>query len=140
MAVSEGDLGFVLDQLAGLGGVRSKRMFGGVGLYAAGPDGGERIFALMDDGVLYFKADDLTRARYTRRRLKPFQPPGSPPSKNYYTVPASVLEDAGELVAWARESIAAADRAAAAKSSATSRRGAKARPAARGTTPAGRRR
>ena len=110
MAVSEGDLAFALDQLAGLGELRSRRMFGGVGLYC-----GERFFALMDDGVLYFKADDETRGRYTTRRLKPFQPPGSPPSTNYYTVPASVLEDAGELLVWAREAVAAAERAAAKK-------------------------
>ena len=115
MAVSEGDLAFVLDQLAGLGELRPKRMFGGVGIYATGPDGGECFFALMDDGVLYFKADDRTRARYTKKRLKPFQPPGNPPSKNYYTVPASVLEDGDELMVWAREAIEAAGRSAAAK-------------------------
>ena len=115
MAVSERDLAFVLDQLAALRGLRSTRMFGGIGIYAAGPDGGERFFALVDDGVLYFKADDQTRARYTRRRLKPFRPPGAPPSKNYYTVPAAVLEDGDELLVWAREAIEAAGRSAAAK-------------------------
>ena len=110
MAVSDGDLAFVLDQLAALGDLRAKRMFGGVGLYC-----GERFFALMDDGVLYFKADDRTRARYTAKRLTPFQPPGAPPSKNYYTVPAAVLEDRDELLVWAREAIAAAGRSVAAK-------------------------
>jgi DNA transformation protein len=107
MAVSEGDLAFALDQLAGLGGLRAKRMFGGVGLYC-----GERFFALMDDGVLYLKVDDATRARYTRRRLKPFSPDGMP-SMSYYPVPASVLEDADELIVWAREAVAVAERAAA---------------------------
>ena len=62
MAVSEGDLAFVLDQLAGLGELRPRRMFGGVGLYC-----GDAFFGLMDDGVLYLKVDDTTRARYTRR-------------------------------------------------------------------------
>lgn len=107
MAVSDGDLAFALDQLAGLGDVRAKRMFGGVGLYC-----GERFFALMDDGVLYLKVDDQTRPRYTRRRLKPFSPEGMP-SMSYYPVPASVLEDAGELIVWAREAVAVAGRATA---------------------------
>jgi DNA transformation protein len=107
MAVSDGDLAFALDQLAGLGEVRARRMFGGAGLYC-----GERFFALMDDGVLYLKVDDLTRARYTRRRLKPFSPGGDMPSMSYYPVPASVLEDAGELIVWAREAVAVAERAA----------------------------
>ena len=137
MAVSERDLAFVLDQLAALSGLRSTRMFGGVGLYAAGPDGGERFFALMDDGVLYFKADDQTRARYTRRRLKPFQPPGAPPSKNYYTVPAAVLEDGDELLVWAREAIAAAGRSTAAKTRAPAKRAVK-KPARKPTRKSGR--
>jgi DNA transformation protein len=137
MAVSERDLAFVLDQLAALSGLRSTRMFGGVGLYAAGPDGGERFFALMDDGVLYFKADDQTRARYTRRRLKPFQPPGAPPSKNYYTVPAAVLEDGDELLVWAREAIAAAGRSTAAKTRTPAKRAVK-KPARKPTRKSGR--
>ena len=137
MAVSERDLAFVLDQLAALRGLRSTRMFGGIGIYAAGPDGGERFFALMDDGVLYFKADDQTRARYTRRRLKPFQPPGAPPSKNYYTVPAAVLEDGDELLVWAREAIAAAGRSTAAKTRAPAKRAVK-KPARKPTRKSGR--
>jgi DNA transformation protein len=113
MAVSDGDLAFVLDQLAAIGDVRAKRMFGGIGLYA-----GERFFGLMDDAILYFKTDDATRARYTRRRMTPFMPPGDQPSKTYYRVPTSILEDAGELVVWAREAIGVADRAASKKSTA----------------------
>ena len=107
MAVSEGDLAFVLDQLAGLGDLRARRMFGGVGLYA-----GDAFFGLIDDGVLYLKVDDATRARYTRRRLKPFTPDGMP-SMSYYPVPASILEDAATLVIWAREAVGVAERAAA---------------------------
>ena len=44
------------------------------------------------------------------RRLKPFAPSGMP-SMSYYPVPASVLEDADELVVWAREAVAVAERA-----------------------------
>jgi DNA transformation protein len=106
MAVSDGDLGFVLDQLAGLGEIRSRRMFGAVGLYR-----GEHFFGLIDDGVLYLKTDETTRARYTRRRMKPFMPPGSQPSRTYYRVPTAVLEDADELGVWAREAVAVAGRA-----------------------------
>jgi DNA transformation protein len=116
MAVSDGDLTFVLDQLAGIRDLRAKRMFGGIGLYA-----GERFFGLMDDAILYFKTDDRTRPRYTRRRMTPFMPPGDQPSKTYYRVPTSILEDAGELTVWAREAIGVADRAASKKTKATSK-------------------
>jgi DNA transformation protein len=116
MAVSDGALAFVLDQLSGLGDVRSRRMFGGVGLYC-----GERFFALIDDGVLYLKVDDTTRPRYTRRRLKPFSPDGMP-SMSYYPVPASILEDADALLDWAREAVGVAERAAATGTRRRSRR------------------
>ena len=72
MAVSEGDLAFVLDQLAGLGELRPP------GCSAASAYCGDAFFGLIDDGVLYLKVDDTTRARYTRRRLKPFAPGGIP--------------------------------------------------------------
>jgi DNA transformation protein len=110
MAVGDSALAFVLDQLDGLGALRSRRMFGGVGLYC-----GDVFFALMDDGRLFFKVDDLTRARYTRRGLEPFQPEGMAAMASYYPVPASILEDADTLVVWAREAVAAAERVAATK-------------------------
>lgn len=110
MAVSDGDLAFVLDQLEGLGDLRSRRMFSGVGLYC-----GDVFFALMHRGVLYLKVDDTTRARYTRRRLKPFQPDGMHAMTSYYPVPAAILEDADALLVWAREAVDVAGRAAVTK-------------------------
>jgi DNA transformation protein and related proteins len=110
MAVSDGDLAFALDQLAGLGDLRHRRMFSGVGFYC-----GQSFFALLHRGVLYLKVDDRTRARYTRRRLQPFQPRAGSPSMSYYAVPTAVLEDADELRVWAREAVAVAERAAATK-------------------------
>ena len=68
MAVSPGYQTFVLDQLRRvLPGVRAKRMFGGVGLYAD-----DLFFALIDDDVLFLKADDETRGDFERRGLRPF--------------------------------------------------------------------
>jgi DNA transformation protein len=109
VAVSEGDLAFVLDQLDGIGELRARRMFSGVGLYS-----GDLFFALIHGGVLYLKVDDRTRARYTRRRLKPFAP-GGVRSMSYYPVPASILEDADTLCVWAREAVDVAARAPAKK-------------------------
>ena len=106
MAVSDGDLAFVLDQLEGIPGLRARRMFSGVGLYS-----GDVFFALIHGGVLYLKVDDTTRARYTRRRMKPFQPDGMAAMSSYYAVPTSVLEDADALREWAREAIGVAARA-----------------------------
>jgi DNA transformation protein and related proteins len=102
MAVSETYLGFVIDQLAGIGCVRSKRMFGGVGLYAD-----ELFFALLDDNSLYFKVDDSNRADFEARGMGPFRPFRDKPEleMGYYAVPADVIDDAEELVAWARKAL-----------------------------------
>jgi len=96
---------FVLDHLADIRNLRAKSMFGGIGIYA-----GDVFFGLIAADALYLKVDDTTRARYTRRRLKPFAP-GGMPSMSYYPVPASILEDADTLAVWAREAVAVARRA-----------------------------
>ena len=90
MAVSQGYQTFVLDQLRRvLPGVRAKRMFGGVGLYAD-----ELFFALIDDDVLYLKVDDETRHDFEQRGLGPFQPFGEgSATMQYYPLPEDLLED-----------------------------------------------
>ena len=102
MRVSGNVRDFVLDQLSGLSGLRSRSMFGGVGLY-----GGDVFFAVIDNDTLFFKVDGTLRERYTRRGMPPFAPiPGKPPMLGYYQVPADVLEDAGALCRWAADSVA----------------------------------
>jgi DNA transformation protein and related proteins len=96
---------FVLEQLALLRGVASRRMFGGIGLYWEG-----LFFGLIDDDVLYLKVDDSNRADYTSRGMDAFRPFKDKPlySMTYYQVPADVLEEAELLVQWTRNSCAVA--------------------------------
>lgn len=105
MPVGTGFLQYVLEQLERLGGVSSRRMFGAVGLYRD-----DVFFAVIDDDTLYFKVNDSTRPDYESRGSQPFRPYKDKPdvSMSYYTVPADVLDDAEELVIWARGSVAAA--------------------------------
>jgi DNA transformation protein and related proteins len=103
MAVSTSFAAYVLEQLDGVKGLSSRRMFGGMGLYA-----GETFFAIIDNDTLFFKVDDELRARYQERGMRPFAPiPGKPPMLGYYQVPADVLEDADVLRRWAADSVAA---------------------------------
>src|SRR5687767_12005974 len=102
MPVSPNFLDYVLDQLSGLGAVRSRRMFGGIGLYCD-----ELFFALIDDDIVYFKVDDSNREDYSARGCEAFRPfPDDPNtvSMNYFRVPSDVLEDVDELKIWARKS------------------------------------
>jgi DNA transformation protein and related proteins len=97
---------FVLDQLAELGEVTSRRMFGGIGLYCDAV-----FFGIVARDELYLKVDDTTRGEYERAGMAPFKPyPGRPMTMQYYAVPVGVLESAAELVRWARRSVAAAAR------------------------------
>jgi DNA transformation protein and related proteins len=97
MAVSHDYLQYVLEQLANLGGVTPRRMFGAVGLYCDG-----LFFGLISRDTLYFKVDDSNRADYVGRGMGQFL------SMTYFEVPADALEDAEECVAWARRSVAVA--------------------------------
>jgi DNA transformation protein and related proteins len=119
LAVSEGYCGYVLEQLAAVSGLSTRRMFGGVGIYS-----GEAFFALIDDDVLYFKVDDSISAEYESRGMRRFRPyPDRPEaSMGYYEVPADVMEDAEELARWARRSIAVAQSKPAKKKSAKKKR------------------
>ena len=104
MAVSSGFAAFVVEQLEGCGPIVTRRMFGGLGVYS-----GETFFAIIDDDILYLKADDTTREDFVRAGGQPFRPYGDDrESFNYYEVPVAVLEDASELAKWGRRSIAVA--------------------------------
>ena len=108
MTVSADFLAYVLDQLGQLGGVSSRRMFGGVGLYCD-----EFFFGLIAEDTLYLRVDDANRGDYTARGAAPFRPYADRPelSMSYFEAPAAVLEDARRLAEWARRSVEAAQRA-----------------------------
>lgn len=97
---------FVVDQLADLGPVTSRKMFGGVGLYFGGD-----FFGIIARDELYLKVDDETRREYDAEGMHAFKPYLDRPSTmNYCCVPIAVLESAPELVKWARRAVAVAGR------------------------------
>lgn len=98
-------LDFVIDQLARVKPITSRRMFGGIGLYQ-----GETFFAIIDEGRLYFVTDEVTRPSYEDRGMKPFQYAPGKFIHTYYEVPVDVLEDDRELCDWARAAVAAQGR------------------------------
>ena len=113
MAVQRQYLDYVLEQLGGLGAVRFRRMFGGVGLYSA-----DLFFGLIDDDTLFFKTDESNAAPYQSRNMPRFMPPSDRPLGpfGYHQVPADIIEDAELLAAWARQSVAVAAASRARKS------------------------
>jgi DNA transformation protein and related proteins len=97
---------FVLDQLADLGPVSARKMFGGAGLYC-----GDVFFGIIARDELYLKVDHSTRDRYERAGMHPFKPyPDRPTTMKYYGVPLEVLESSVELTRWAHDAVIAARR------------------------------
>jgi DNA transformation protein len=102
MAVQPQFLAYLLEQLAGVRGLRSRRMFGAMGLY-----GDDVFFGLVDDDTVYFKTDESNIALFRERGMPRFMPfPDRPVTTlGYHQVPADVIEDPELLVDWARRSV-----------------------------------
>jgi DNA transformation protein len=89
--------------LASLGDITTRSLFGGHGLYW-----NDVIFGIVFDHRLYLKVDDQSRGDFLARGMGPFRPNERQTLKSYYEVPSDVLRDGGELISWAREAIRAA--------------------------------
>lgn len=98
-----------MELLAPLGPVRSRRMFGGAGLYA------DDVFvALMFGDQLYLKADDVTRPRFEAAGCEPFRyakKDGESVSISYFRPPEEAMESSALMLPWARLAMEAALRA-----------------------------
>ncbi|HEX7977800.1 MAG TPA: TfoX/Sxy family protein [Gemmatimonadaceae bacterium] len=121
MPVSDGYLAYILDQLRPVvPGLRARRMFSGIGLYAV-----DLFFGIVHDDVLYLKVDDATRGDYEARGMPPFRPFEVHASMSYSQLPEEILEERETLQLWTGRSL---DAARAAKSKRARRKGTTKRP------------
>lgn len=91
---------FIMDSLSTLGGISSRAMFGGHGIYKDGV-----IFALIADNELYFKTDDRNKSDFAARSSHPFtyKKKDKNVSLSYWEVPVDILEDRETLIEWAKK-------------------------------------
>jgi DNA transformation protein len=102
-----------VEMLSPLGRVRTRRMFGAQGVYVD-----DLFVAIIDDGQLFLKADDVTRERFDAAGCAPFTFPdkdGEPVITRYRRPPEDALESPPLMLPWARLALEAALRAANAK-------------------------
>ena len=120
-----------LELLSSLGAVRSRRMFGGWGLYA-----GAVMVGLIAFDRLYLKVDADTRGRFEQAGCDPFVYTGQskPVTMSYWTVPDEAMESAAEMQPWARLALQAALAAAVAKAPKAPKAAKAAKPPARKAT------
>jgi DNA transformation protein and related proteins len=113
MANSPRFIAFIRDELAPLGAITVRNMFGGTAIYCDG-----QVFALVTGDVLHFKADDQTRPSFEQERCVPFSyatKDGTHHLTSYWRAPERLLDETEDLIGWARLAIAAAHRAAKAR-------------------------
>ena len=102
---------FLLEQLAPLGEISSRAMFGGHCLYCDGV-----VFALVADNAMFLKTDDVNRAAFEERGLKAFRPFKDKESEMaYYEAPPEIFEDSDAMRQWCGGSVEAGQRAQARK-------------------------
>ncbi|HEY0112585.1 MAG TPA: TfoX/Sxy family protein [Allosphingosinicella sp.] len=113
MSVDEGLLAWVEEALAPLGRITMRKMMGGATLYLDGT-----VFAILDEGEIWFKADEATDAVWDEQGCARFTyafEDGRTGSMNYRRGPTDVYDDPEEMQRWARLALEAGLRAAAKK-------------------------
>lgn len=98
---------FVTEQMSFVGGLRVRVMFGGYGVYRD-----DRIFAIIVDDRLYFKADRITRAEFEEKGLSPFTyvARGKSVTMQYFEAPSEVFEEPEAMLSWVQKAYGAAVR------------------------------
>ena len=110
MSVDEGLLASVVESLEPLGHVTMRKMMGGATLYLDGT-----VFAILDEGEIWFKADAETDAVWDGAGADRFtfeMGEGKTGSMNYRRGPLDVYDDVDAMQRWAQLGLEAGLRAA----------------------------
>jgi DNA transformation protein len=111
MVASEAFADFLREQLAPLGGVSLRRMFGKTGVFCDGV-----MLAMVTENTLYFRVDDQNRAAFREAEAFPplnYAKKGQTIDLAFWRAPERLFDEPDELMAWARAALAAAHRVAA---------------------------
>jgi DNA transformation protein len=107
VAVTETYLKFIQDQLSGVKGVESKKMFGGYGFFKDG-----RMFGMIGNDVFRLKVDDTNLADFEKKGMKPYQSDKKKKGMPYWEVPIDIIEDQKQLHKWVAKAVKVAEKAA----------------------------
>jgi DNA transformation protein len=111
MVASDSFADFLREQLAPLGRVSMRRMFGKTGVFCDGV-----MFGMVTDNMLYLRVDDGNRTAFEEAKLSPplnYAKKGAMIDLSFWRAPERLFDEPDDLVAWARLALAAARRIAA---------------------------
>jgi DNA transformation protein len=127
MVASDSFAEFLREQLAPLGRLTMRRMFGKTGVFCD-----RLMFAMVTDDTLYFRVDDHNRAVFKEAESFPplnYEKQGRTIDLSFWRAPERLLDEPHELVTWARAALAAARRVATKRERAAPRRKSRRQPA-----------
>jgi DNA transformation protein len=110
MVASDGFAEFLREQLAPLGRIAMRRMFGKTGVFCDG-----FMLGMVRDNTLYFRVDDDNREAFKEAESFPplnYEKKGGTIDLSFWRVPERLFDAPDELVTWARLALAAARRVA----------------------------
>src|SRR6516165_10393422 len=125
MVASEYFAEFLREQLAPLGRVTMRRMFGKTGVFCDG-----LMFGMVTDNMLCLRVDDHNRVAFKEAQSSPplsYEKKGCTIDLSFWRAPERLFDEPDELVTWARAAVAAARRVAAKRERTTPRRNPKPR-------------
>ncbi len=120
MVASDSFTEFLREELAPLGRVTMRRMFGKTSVFCDG-----LMFGMVTNDTLYFRVDDDNREIFKEAKSDPppnYEKQGRTIDLSFWCAPERLLDEPDELVRWARIALAAAGRVAAKRERTTSRR------------------
>jgi DNA transformation protein and related proteins len=97
-----GFIDYIVDLLSDYGNITKRYMFGGCSLYL-----NKKIFAIIIDDELYFKADKVIAEEFKDFGSRPFtyKLENKTIAMSYWYVPVEVIEDAALLKMWFDKSL-----------------------------------
>jgi DNA transformation protein len=98
---------YLCDLLEPIGECSARKMFGGYGLHCD-----DLMIGLVDDGQLFLKVDDQTKAKFAAAGCAPFvyEGNGTRVEMSYWSAPDAALESTEAMEPWAKLAQAAAQR------------------------------
>ena len=111
MVASDPFVDFLCEQLAPLGRVTTRRMFGKTGVFCGGV-----MLGMVTENTLYVRVDEQNRATFKEAEAYPplnYAKKGEMIDLAFWRVPDRLMDEPDELVDWARAALAAARRVAA---------------------------
>ena len=111
MVASDSFAEFLREQLAPLGGITMRRMFGKTGVFCDGV-----MLGMVTENTLYFRVDEENRETFREAEAFPplnYAKKGQLIDLAFWRVPERLYDEPDEFITWARAALAAAHRVAA---------------------------